>query len=220
MEEERKWLQQQLAVLDLASDPVYIEYIEGILQDDTSSVQEKTESIIDFLSAATDKDLTEFRVTLQEWGNKISEVQQKQKEEKKKAAIANVVQTTVNPDELRVKEDPKRLPRDEAKKRNELLARFGYTEERFDENGDILLTDEAEAPKGKSKKGPVDPELGIEKNVNALKIKEADQAKREQAKEQHAKKVQKDKEQREKELQQKEKAKKRTEKSEKRRGPG
>jgi hypothetical protein len=81
---------------------------------------------------------------------------------------------------------------------------------RLDENGDILFSDKTEEQ---------ETDLGIEKNVNALKIAQEDQKKREKMRADHEKKVARDKELREKDLEKKEKAKQRTQKQE-RKGRG
>lgn len=112
---------------------------------------------------------------------------------------------------FRQKNKEKELSREERKKRDALLAKYAYDEEKLDANGDILLSDNSD---DKSEN------INIEKNTNALKIQLEDQRKREQSKKEHIAKVQKDKENKAKEEAKKEKAKQRTQKRERHRGPG
>ena len=52
MEEFNNWLSSALESLSL-NDEAYVGYIGGIMEEDTSTTDEKVEGIVDFLQAAT-----------------------------------------------------------------------------------------------------------------------------------------------------------------------
>lgn len=50
--EFEKWLNEALAPLGL-NDEVYVNYVQGIMEESTTPVDDKIEGIVDFLAAAT-----------------------------------------------------------------------------------------------------------------------------------------------------------------------
>eukprot|EP01118_Nematostelium_gracile_P000622 TRINITY_DN10674_c0_g1_i1.p1 TRINITY_DN10674_c0_g1~~TRINITY_DN10674_c0_g1_i1.p1 ORF type:complete len:238 (+),score=100.15 TRINITY_DN10674_c0_g1_i1:56-715(+) len=211
----KDWLSTSLKELQL-DDEAYTDYIQGIMDDSSVETSEKTESVIGFLSAATEVDLTQFGSKLSEWSDKITKEKQTIAEEKKNKGKQELEKqqkeaeqgTTVPKEEVRPTQT--KLSKEEKKKRDKLLARFAYVEERVDENGDILISDDADDEETQTTGN-------LEKNVNSQKVKDQEQALRDKSKAAHLKKVAKDKEDREKEALKKEKAKRQTQKREKRR---
>ncbi|PRP88186.1 hypothetical protein PROFUN_04009 [Planoprotostelium fungivorum] len=210
IEEFRDWLQLTLPTIGLTDVDVYSDYIEGMIQDDTSEKADRVSSIIEFVEAASESDLAPFRNLISEWidrlmKQKVEEKSRKEQEKKDKEKQEAAARAEASKEQQMERENAQ-LSRKERKTRDALLSRYGY-EDTLDENGDIVLQADSEGPR----------DTGIEVNMNALKVKQKEQEQRDKAKTAHEKKVQMDKEQKEKEALKKEKEKKRTQKKEKQR---
>ena len=60
MAEEDIWLKDQITAFGLADTDVYEGYIEGIMSDEDTELDERIESVLGFLGSATEEDLTSF----------------------------------------------------------------------------------------------------------------------------------------------------------------
>ncbi|EGC37670.1 hypothetical protein DICPUDRAFT_149674 [Dictyostelium purpureum] len=216
-EELKKYIQISLNEFETDDSEPVVDYIFGIISDDSSSLDEKKESISEFLSSMTEKDSTHFCDELIKRYKEIME--DKQVEEQIKLTNLKLEQ------ELKIKETTQseiveeeayenpyyKLSREEQKKRDALLSKYGYDEEDVDSHGDILLSDHVEKKKIEDQK----MEYGLGENLNAKRIADEEKAKREKSKFEHQKKVLRDKELLEK--QRRDEEKKKTTKKEKRR---
>ncbi|KAL6052430.1 hypothetical protein QOT17_018590 [Balamuthia mandrillaris] len=211
------WLRQALAAFQL-DDEAYTSYVEAIMKEEGDGEQDKKEAVLEFLSAATDADLSAFGdEMIAKWKEEQEkESKSRQNKQKQEEATVSSVEDKNSMTQEPVKENrfdkQKVLSKEERKRREALLAQYGYESEQLNENGDIVVAAESSAP--------LTATLGVEANTNASRIAEEEQRKRTAAKEKYQKKVQREKELLAIDKQRKEKRKQRTQKKEKRRGPG
>jgi len=212
----QEWLGEALIKLHLEDDTL-VGYVESILHEDTYLPHEKTCAVLEFLSASTEEDLTEFGETLTTRWNAVEaakrariEEERKRKQEAERQKAMQVQQQHQQKErDAKQRASALRMSKEERQKRRELLERYGYQIETTDENGDIVLTENA--------RDEQDAPLAVETNENAKRVAQEAQAQREKAKEKHLQQVVRDKEALLKQQQEKEKRKRKTEKREKRR---
>ncbi|KYQ91810.1 hypothetical protein DLAC_07605 [Tieghemostelium lacteum] len=215
--EIKSWMLESLKSIGANdADEMIVDYIFGIISDD-SDESEKVESIKEFISTLTEEDSDSF---CKELSGKYKTIQQQKDEEIK------VKQTTLKLEqELKIKEVSNvekndqqeqyenpyyKMTREEQKKRDAILSRYGYEEE-VDENGDILIPDDTDKDKIELAKAV----SILQENNNTKRILDAEKSQREKSKMDHQKKVLRDKEALEK--QKRDDEKKKTVKKEKRR---
>ncbi|KAM9962755.1 hypothetical protein ACTFIW_007358 [Dictyostelium discoideum] len=215
--ELKEYIEKSLKEFETDDSSMVVEYIFGIISDSSSNDDEKKESISEFIESLTEKDSTSFCNEMlirhkeitddKETENKLKLTNLKLEQELK---IKETTQSEINEEEKY--ENPyHKMSREEQKKRDALLSKYGYDEEDVDENGDIILSDHIEKKKIEDNK----IESGLGENLNAKRIADEEKAKREKSKIEHQKKVQRDKEALEK--QKRDEEKKKTVKKEKRR---
>jgi hypothetical protein len=221
-------LAAELAALSLDAE-VYTAYVEGIMDEEDTPLDERVESVLGILGSATDEQekLAAFGEGLGRYWEQIKKEEaaakaagpsaEKQKEvrafqarlEAEKAAAEAELKRQAEELQQRCTQD-----RTEARSREALLAKYGVETDAVDEEGNFVG--------GSSGGGDADLALGamLGANANKAQVQEAAQRQREQAKAAHAQKVLRDKMALVKQKQEAEKKKERTQKREKQRGRG
>ncbi|GAM26032.1 hypothetical protein SAMD00019534_092070 [Acytostelium subglobosum LB1] len=216
MDDLKNYIVESIKTLECFDDSeTIVDYIYGVVTDDSNSESEKREYLKEFLVSLTTKDTDEF---LDDLMNKYNGAEKEKQETEQKLRDAIRLQTdlkikSVTEEELQEEyvNPYYSMSRDEKKNRDYLLSKYAYEEEDVDENGDILLSDHV----GKKKEEEQRIKQSLSENNNTKRLVEEDKAKREKAKYDHAKKVERDKEALAK--QKRDEEKKKTTKKEKRR---
>jgi hypothetical protein len=224
MEAFQEQLRAALSSLGITDFGVYEPYIVGILEDSSSSEAEVKDSIADFLSAATEKDVGPMvdRI-MKNWAalpRKTAPAAPGAPKSKQTAHTAQDVLSGLRAEMSAVSlADPKangerltKEQKDEKKKRDLLLEKYGFEVAQTDSEGNLVLSDPADSHKRSTG-------ANLEGNLNAARVANEDKSKREQAKAAHERQVAQNKDQQAKEAARREAAKQRTQKQE-RKGRG
>eukprot|EP01094_Clydonella_sp_ATCC50884_P020487 TRINITY_DN4266_c0_g1_i1.p2 TRINITY_DN4266_c0_g1~~TRINITY_DN4266_c0_g1_i1.p2 ORF type:complete len:218 (-),score=91.13 TRINITY_DN4266_c0_g1_i1:39-692(-) len=201
------------------SDQEEVEYVCALLADDEQEDDEVAEVVRGYIEAANEDveasalDLVMAELTALRLEDKASKECASELEQQKRMQHIKAQEKLVAEDTLREKEVPvsSTLSREERKKREALLAQYGFETNVVGEDGTIHATPSSAAPPTAA---------GIGENLNARIAAEKEQDKRRRAKHEHEEKVKRDKAQQEREKAKKEKEKKRTAKKERRTGRG
>lgn len=177
---------------------VYTAYIEGIMSEDDVSLEERIESVLGFLKAATEEDLSSFGEELKAlWTAKLNQATQTAAEaDAKKGEYMKAQQERLDAEKQVALEEQQRQAeeifarqqnRAEVRGREALLNKYGFDTDAVDEEGNVIAA--LNAP-------TADYELGamLGSNANKAQVQEAARAQREKAKDEHAKKVAREKE--------------------------
>ncbi|KAI8852014.1 hypothetical protein BC829DRAFT_91315 [Chytridium lagenaria] len=201
-----KELEAELGITDEA----YSEYISQLLTEDSMETEEKLEVIKEFLEEATSKDVTEFVEKLLR-NAELLKLKAIDLSDAPSAQAPNIEAELEALKETTLSEPKKKvLTKEERRKRDQLLAKYGYDVDEIVEGAD----GEAEfVYRGDTSV----PELSIGGNDNAARVRDVEQQRRAKMKSEHEQTVLRNKAALEKQLADKEKEKRRTQKKEKRR---
>eukprot|EP01133_Synstelium_polycarpum_P006093 gene6093-7058_t len=213
MEELKKTIETALKALECSDDSDTVsDYIYNIVTDSTSDESEKKQSLFEFLLGLTEKDFSGF---LDEVLEKYNELEKSNEDVNKKLKETIKLQQAMKIKETVASEtcEEEAYQKEEQKKRDYILSKYGYEEEDVDENGDILLSDHHQTKKDEEQK----TRSGLAENNNTKRIIDEEKARREKAKIDNMKRVERDKEALAKQRRDEEKKKEKTAKKEKRR---
>jgi hypothetical protein len=199
-------LTKALSSLSIAEDDTIASYLEGLLKEEDIDDEEKREAITEFLSEIIPEDNPSLSRTIDEWirnwnvlmsqKQELEQVRARQKLMELQAKESAILRqdagnTLANSDEVKQNQ----LSEEEKRRREVLLRKFGYLEEEKEDDDDARM----------------------DKNMNALKVKQQEEKRRDEMKKKAEMDKQRIKEQKEKEMQLREAERKRTMKKEKRR---